>query len=220
MRGVGATCTAPKTLRTSQTHDSPGMLQGRRGANAASSAFRQNGVSPRSGRLLGVSQTCPEGERRCWPPAAAEGINAHATGMRWWTKPPVGYRSGPPRPAGADPIQSNPHRTGERNVLSAGADSEASSEAAARRERTAVCDSWASGRCPGRAACTQGARLRRLTLINHGLASSGVSRVYRRRYRAPTASTADRPTDLLSRCTSMPLASTPSLTTRTMSAPR
>ena len=111
MRGVGATCTAPKTLRTSQTHDSPGMLQGRRGANAASSAFRQNGVSPRSGRLLGVSQTCPEGERRCWPPAAAEGINAHATGMRWWTKPPVGYRSGPPRPAGADPIQSAPHRT-------------------------------------------------------------------------------------------------------------
>ena len=146
MRGVGATCTAPKTLRTSQTHDSPGMLQGRRGANAASSAFRQNGVSPRSGRLLGVSQTCPEGERRCWPPAAAECISAHATGMRWWTKPPVGYRSGPPRPAGADPIQSIPHRTGERNVLSAGADSEASSEAAARRERTAVCDNWASGR--------------------------------------------------------------------------
>ena len=93
---------------TSQTHDSPGILQGRRSANAASSAFR----------LLGVSQTCPEGERRCWPPAAAEGINAHATGMRWWTKPPVGYRSGPPRPAGADPIQSIPHCTGERNVLS------------------------------------------------------------------------------------------------------
>ena len=50
--------------------------------------------------------------------------------------------------------------------------------------------------------------------------SAASSRVYRRRYRAPTASTADRSTDLLSRCTSMPLASTPSLTTRTMSAPR
>jgi hypothetical protein len=51
--GVGATCQctaggAPRTW-TSQAHDIPGALQDRRGMNAASSPFRQNGVSSRAG---------------------------------------------------------------------------------------------------------------------------------------------------------------------------
>ena len=36
---------SPNDAWTSQTHDSPGMLQDRRGMNAASSPFRQNGDS-------------------------------------------------------------------------------------------------------------------------------------------------------------------------------
>ena len=36
---------SPNDAWTSQTHDSPGMLQDRRGMHAASSPFRQNGVA-------------------------------------------------------------------------------------------------------------------------------------------------------------------------------
>jgi hypothetical protein len=45
MRGVGSDLHSPNDAWTSQAHDSPGMLPDRRGMNAASSPFRQNGVS-------------------------------------------------------------------------------------------------------------------------------------------------------------------------------
>ena len=45
MRGVGATCTAPMTHGHPKMDDSPGIRQDRRGMSAASSPFRQNGVS-------------------------------------------------------------------------------------------------------------------------------------------------------------------------------
>jgi hypothetical protein len=71
MRGVGATCTAPKThgrpppkdAWTSRTDDSPGILQDRRGMNAASSqAFpSERPLSPRSDRSNGVSQASSTG---------------------------------------------------------------------------------------------------------------------------------------------------------------
>ena len=47
---------SPNDAWTSQTHDSPGMLQDRRGMSAASSPFRQNGVSR-------LAATCRSGFR-------------------------------------------------------------------------------------------------------------------------------------------------------------
>jgi hypothetical protein len=49
---AGATCTAPKDAWTSKTHVSPRIRQDRRGTNAASSPFRQNGISRSSQRLI------------------------------------------------------------------------------------------------------------------------------------------------------------------------
>ncbi len=45
MRGVGATCIAPKTHGRPKRMTSPGILQDRRWMNSASSPFRLNGVS-------------------------------------------------------------------------------------------------------------------------------------------------------------------------------
>ena len=103
--------------RTSQTHDNPGILQDRRGMNAASSPCRQNGDSRLA--ATGRSGFREQIDGLGWPRASLcidtrdPRDNAHV--------PPAGWPAGPDIPPG------------ERRW-----DSEANSKEAGRRERLAL----------------------------------------------------------------------------------
>jgi hypothetical protein len=108
---------SPNDAWTSQAHESPGMLQDRRGMSAASSPFRQNGVSR-------LAATCRSGIRQQidglgWP---RETLCINTRDLRDNARvPPSGWPAGPDIPPG------------ERRW-----DSEANAETAGRRERMAL----------------------------------------------------------------------------------
>ena len=111
-RGVLAPCTSPPPYRwasrgrihatpggrsdlrsakdalTSQAHDIPGALQDRRGMNAASSPFRQNGVSSPAGTSgsLGVSPTDRRYSMIGWPQDPRDESRVRGPGDR---QPPI-----------------------------------------------------------------------------------------------------------------------------------
>jgi hypothetical protein len=115
MRGAGATCTAPPT------HGRPKRMKvpeyGKIGAGIAVVAFpSERRLSPRSDLSLGGSRA----DRRDWL-ATCDIIHRHSRHARRRRVPRAGWLAGPGIPPG------------ERRW-----DSEASSEAAGRRERTAL----------------------------------------------------------------------------------
>ena len=125
---------SPNDAWTSQAHESPGMLQDRRGMSAASSPFRQDGVSR-------LAATCRSGIRQQidglgWP---RETLCINTRDLRDNARvPPSGWPAGPDIPPGE-------RRWG----------SEANSEAAGGKSGWR----WSLGMGPsGRAAGTYGAR--------------------------------------------------------------
>jgi hypothetical protein len=114
---------SPKDAWTSQTHKGPGMLPDRRGMSAASSPFRQNGVSS-------LAATCRSGFREQidglgWPRAnlCIDTRDPRDDGR----VPRAGWPAGPDIPPGARRW-----------------DSEANAERAGRRERTALMHGYAT----------------------------------------------------------------------------
>ena len=129
---------SPKDAWTLRTHDIPGIRQDQRGMNAASSPFRQNGVS----RLASQRRIA-----RCFASRSTESDWPHATLRIRTRSTPRGACSAP------GDRQAPIFPPGERRW-----DSEATSGAAGQRERTAlmsghetICpSSWHAGGAIGR----------------------------------------------------------------------
>jgi hypothetical protein len=114
---------SPNDAWTSQAHGSPGMLQDRRGMSAASSPFRQNGVSRLA--ATGRSGFRQQIDGLGWPRASL----CIGTGdpRDEASVPPSGWPAGPDIPPGTRRW-----------------DSEANAETAGRRERTALMHGYAT----------------------------------------------------------------------------
>ena len=157
MRGVGAICTASR-------HGRPKRMTAPEYCKVDAARTQRRRLSGCSGCRRPVPRESDGVGLWLRPKASTHTRQACAGGpnRRWATA--VAHRD---RQA---PIQSNPHRTGERNVLSAGADSEASSEAAARRERMAAI----IGHRDARPSCLHAMSAISAPHTDHGSASSGV----------------------------------------------